>query len=138
MCLLHGLFYVAGRMGTQPFWGEDVETGQDVSQDSSWKQTLMFNGMSPGYPVEVFLSIMEHQMAVKNIQTDQQRLAFALPYIEPWDLEWASRCDLYLIFLLIFFLSKILLLTKFFSLVFWTLQSMREQFADIDLASYAS
>ena len=68
-------------MGTQMFWGDDIDRGPpDI--DSDWKQNLIFNGVSPGYPVEVFLSIMEHQMAVKNIQSDQRRLSFASPYID--------------------------------------------------------
>ena len=75
-------------------------------------------------------------MAVKNIQTDQQRLAFALPYIEPWNLEWGSRCDLYLNFFYFFPIKNPaldeILLPRFLD------SSEYEGTVDIDLASYAS
>ena len=74
-------------MGTQMFWGENIGRRPHVPDGFKWKQSLIFDGVSPGYPVEVFLSIMEHQMAMKFIKTDQQRLSFAIPYINPVQLD---------------------------------------------------
>ena len=49
--------------------------------DGEWKHTLEFNPSNPCYPPEVFLAVMEHETAVKNLHEDHNKIMFATTFL---------------------------------------------------------